>query len=86
MSASAGRRPAIGSSSGAWRGSVTINPHVRVLDVAQEVLIAPGVVEADDRRTRQRGATEREQVVGRVVEEHADVQRPAGRCPSEEQL
>ncbi len=59
-------------------------PHVRVLDVVQEVLVAPRVVEPDDRRTRQRGAAEREEIVGRVVEQHPDVQRPAGRARGRE--
>ena len=45
-------------------------PAVRVLDVAQEVLAAPRVVQADDRGAGQRGATEREEVVGGVVEQH----------------
>ena len=38
-------------------------PAVGVLDVAQQVLAPPGVVEADHRRARQRGAAEREEVL-----------------------
>jgi hypothetical protein len=44
-----------------------------VLHVAEQVLVTPRVVETDDGRTRQRGATEGEQVVGGVVEEDTDV-------------
>ena len=59
---------------------------VRVLHVAQEVLAAAGVVEADDRpRRSSAGAAEREQVVGRVVEQHRDVPRPLARQPRVEQ-
>ena len=51
-------------------------PAVRVLDVAQQVLVAPRVVETDDGRADQRRAAEREEVVGGVVEQHRDVARP----------
>ena len=61
-------------------------PAVRVLDVAEEVLAAAGVVEADDRRADQPGAAEREEVVGRVVEQHGDVPRPLTRQPFVEEL
>src|SRR5262249_60530691 len=57
-----------------------------VLDVAQEVLFAARVIEPDDRGAGERGASEREQVVGRVVEEHTDVQGAAGRRAREEHL
>ena len=69
-----------GSSSGKWRGSVTIKPDVRVLDVAPQVLVAAGVVEPDDHRAGERGAAEREQVVGHVVEQDTDVQNAIGRA------
>ena len=61
-------------------------PAVGVLDVAQEVLAPAGVVEADDRRARQRRAAEREEVLGDVVEEHRDMRRPTGRQPIEEEV
>ena len=54
------------------------SPQCGVLDVAQQVLAAAGVVEADDRRAGQRGAAEREEVVGGVVEQHRHVQRAVG--------
>ena len=57
-----------------------------VLGVAQEVLAAARVVQADDRAADERGAAEREQVVGRVVEQHRDVRRRARRQPLEEQV
>ena len=60
-------------------------PAVRVQRVAQEVLVAAGVVQPDDRGTDQGGAAEREEVVGRVVEQHRDVPRPVGGKPLEEQ-
>ena len=53
--------------------------------VAQEVLVAAGVVEPDDRAADQRGAAEREEVVGRVVEQDRDVAGPVGRQALEEQ-
>ena len=61
---------------------------VGVLDVAQQVLVAPRVVEPDDRRPCERRPAQREDVVGRVVEEHADVgaSRPAGGSTLEEQV
>ena len=58
---------------------------MRVQRVAQEMLVAAGVVEADDRRADQRRPAEREEVVGRVVEQHRDVARPVGRKALEEQ-
>ena len=60
-------------------------PAVRVDRVAEQVLVATGVVEADDRTADERRAAEREEVVGRVVEQHCDVARRAGRQPIEEQ-
>ena len=48
-------------------------PAMRVHDVAQQVLAATGVVEPDDGGADQGGASEREEIVGRVVEEHRDV-------------
>ena len=56
-----------------------------MLDVAQQVHVAPRVVEADDGGADQRRAPEREQVVGRVVGEHRDVARTGGRKPLGEQ-
>ena len=50
-------------------------PAVRVLDVAQKVDVAPRVIESHDRRPDQGGTAEREQVVGRVVEQHRDMAR-----------
>ncbi len=48
---------------------------MRVLEVAQQVHVAPGVVEADDRRADEGRAAEREEVVRGVVEQHRDVAR-----------
>ena len=59
---------------------------VRLLDVAQEVLAPAGVVEADDGRAGQRGAAEREEVLGDVVEQHRDVRRPTRREPLPEEV
>ena len=56
-----------------------------MLDVAQEVLVAPRVVEADDRATDECRAAEREQIVGGVVEKYRDVVRPTRREALEEQ-
>ena len=83
-----GRPFAIGSSSGRCRGSVTTRSQSVCCDVAQEVLVAAGVVEPDHRRARERRTTEREEVVGRVVEQHPDVRasRRAGRSTLEEQV
>ncbi len=50
--------------------------HVGVHDVTQQMLVATRVVETDHRRSRQCRAAEREEVVGRVIQEHADVQGP----------
>ena len=58
---------------------------VGVERVAQQVLVAARVVEADDRAADQRGAAEGEEVVGRVVEQHRDVARRVGRKLLEEQ-
>jgi hypothetical protein len=52
-----------------------------VRGVAEQVLTPPRVVEPDDRRARQRRPTEREEVVGRVVEQDGDVQRGVGSGP-----
>ena len=81
-----GARSAIGASSGEVPGLGDHQVAVGVLDVAQEVLVAARVVEADDRRARERGATEREEVVGGVVEQHPDVRaaRRARRAALEE--
>ncbi len=57
-----------------------------VLDVAEEVLTAAGVVQPDHRGARKRGAAEREEVLGHVVEEDRDVRRPAGRQPVEQEV
>ncbi len=48
---------------------------MRVRDVAPDVLAPARVVHPDDRRAQQRGAAEREQVIGGVVEQHRDVAR-----------
>ena len=60
-------------------------PAVRVDRVAEQVLVAAGVVEADDRAADERRAAEREEVVGRVVEQHRDVAGRAGRKALEEE-
>ena len=60
------------------RGVVGVGDHelaVGVADVAGELVAATGVVDADDRGAGQRGAEQGEQVVGGVVEQHADVER-----------
>ena len=59
---------------------------VGVARVAHEVLAAPGVVEPDDRAADERRATEQEEVLGRVVEQHADVAGPVGRQARQHQL
>ena len=59
---------------------------MRVLGIAQEVLAPARVVQADDRAADERGAAEREQVVGRVVEQHRDVRRRALRQSLEEEV
>ena len=51
---------------------------VGVDDVVEEVDIGPRVVDADDRRPRQRRAPEGEEVLRDVVEQDADVQRLVG--------
>ena len=61
-------------------------PAMRVLGVAQQVLAATGVVQPDDRAADERGAAEREEVVGGVVEQHRDVRRCARGQPLEEQV
>ena len=58
---------------------------VRVLHVAQQMLAPAGVVEADDRGADERGAAEREEVVGRVVEQDRDVARTLARQPVREE-
>src|SRR5579871_2423648 len=58
---------------------------MRVARVAQQVLVATGVIQADDRTTDQRGATEREEVVGRVVEQDRDMTGTVSGQPLEEQ-
>ncbi len=55
---------------------------VGVADVASQLGAAPRRVDADDRRARERGAAEPEQVLGHVLEQHADVER-AGGSPSQ---
>ena len=60
-------------------------PAVRVDRVTEQVFVAARVVEADDRAADERGASEREEVVGRVVEEHRDVAGRAGRKSLEEE-
>ena len=55
------------------------------IGVAQEVFVAAGVVEPDDRATDECGAAEREEVVGRVVEQHRNVARPFVGKPLEKQ-
>ena len=57
-----------------------------VLGIAEEVLIAAGVVEADDGTADERGAAEREEIVGGVVEQHRDVARRSVRQPLQEQV
>ncbi len=52
---------------------------VRVLYVAQQMHAAAGVVPADDGRADERGAAERKQVVGCVVDQHRDVAGTVGR-------
>ena len=52
--------------------------HVGVRDVASEVLVAPGVVQPDQRRSHEPRTTQREHVVRGVVEEHGDVGRAIG--------
>ncbi len=54
-------------------------PAVRVLDVAQQVDVAPGVVQAHDRCADERGPAEREQVLGGVVEQDGDMARTVDR-------
>ena len=48
---------------------------VGVPDVVRELRAAPGRVDADDRRAGERGTAEQEDVLGHVVEQHADVER-----------
>ncbi len=47
--------------------------HVGMVDVPGQVLAVSGVVQPDDGGRRQPRATQREHVVGRVVEEHTDM-------------
>ena len=53
--------------------------------VSQEVLVATRVIEADDRGADEPGTTEREEVVGGVVEQHRDMSGCAGRETLEEE-
>ena len=66
---------AIGASSASWRGSVITSPQCVCSMSRSRCSLAPGVVQPDDRGAEQRGAAEREEVVGRVVEQHGDVAR-----------
>ncbi len=58
--------------------------HVGVGDVAGQVLAPPRVVEPDDARSDETRPADRDHVVGRVVEEHADVRWPVGAQPRTE--
>ena len=49
---------------------------VGVVDQLRELRAAVRRVDADDHRPAERGRAEPEQVLGRVVEQHADVRRP----------
>ena len=51
---------------------------VGVTDVGSQFLAPAGRVDADDGGTRERGTTEKEHVLGHVVEQHADVEGPVG--------
>jgi hypothetical protein len=59
---------------------------VRGHDVAEQMLVAARVVEADDRGAEQSCATEGEEVVGRVVEQHGHVAGPVDWEPLVEEL
>ena len=58
---------------------------VGVLDVAQQMFITSSVIQPHDRSADQRGATERKEVVGGVVEQHRHMTRSLGRQPLVEQ-
>ena len=60
----------------AWFGDDELE--VRVRDVAAQMLADPGVVEPGHHRARQDRATQREDVVGCVVQQDAEVRWPAG--------
>ncbi len=81
------RRQAIGDrlEEGGVPGFGQHEPAMRVLDIAQQVGVAPGVVEPDHRCADEGGAAEREEVVGRVVEQHGHVARTGGRQALREQ-
>ena len=65
-----------GSSSARWPRLGDQQVDVGVGEVAQQVLALRVWFRPDDGGAGERGAAEGEQVVGRVVEQHADVQRP----------
>ena len=50
---------------------------VGVVDQLRELVAAVGGVDADDHRPRERGGAQPEEVLGGVVEQHADVRRRA---------
>ncbi len=50
---------------------------VGVADVVRQLRAAPGRVDPDDSRARERGASQQEDVLGHVVEQDADVERLA---------
>ena len=58
---------------------------VGMRDVAGQVFALPGVIESGHGHPDQPGATEREHVVGRVVQQDADVWRPTGVEPGAEE-
>ena len=58
------------------RGLRDDDPAIGVADVVGELLAPAGRVDADDGRARERGAAEQEDVLGNVVEQHADMERP----------
>ena len=70
------------SSKARCRSSVTTSPTWVCSMSRQQVLVAPGVVQADDHRAGQRRAAEREEVLGGVVEQHTDVQHAVRRARS----
>ena len=82
---SAAVRSPRGASNGSWRGSVSTRPQCvcsasRSRCSSRRVWLRP-----DDRAADERRAAEREEIVGRVVEQHRDVTRRARRQPLEEQ-
>ena len=66
----------MGSSSGRCARLGDDELAVGVGDVAQQVLAAAGVVEADDGGAGEGGAAEGEEVLGHVVEQDGDMRRP----------